>query len=77
MHITHGQNMTNLLMIDSCVHALGHSSCLHLLSPVNSACMVMDASSITFLLTLCHAHCSCMVVKHISRQRFNDFAMVV
>ncbi len=33
MHIMHGQNMTNLLMIDSCVHALGHFSCLHLLLP--------------------------------------------
>ena len=77
MRITHGQNMSNLLMIESWAHALGHSTCVHLLLPVNSACMVMDASSITFLLTLCHAHRSCMVLKHISHQRFNDFAMVV
>lgn len=73
MHITHGQNMSNLLMLNNCVCTLGHSSCLHLLLPVNSGA----DSSITFLLTLCHAYCSCMVGKHISRQSLNDFAMVV
>ena len=52
---THGQNMFNLLMINSCVYALGHSSCLHLLLPVNCACMIINASSITFPLTLYHA----------------------